>query len=72
MKIDATHNRRHGGPYDRGRADYYYGRGFQPHHLGGTGKSIRIEQAGMSLEELSAYEAGYLDAHADGDLKGWD
>lgn len=72
MKIDATHNRRHGGPYDRGGADYYYGR-FQPHYyLGGTLKSIRIEQDGMSLEELSAYEAGYLDARADGDLKKWD
>jgi hypothetical protein len=74
MKIDATydHDRRHGGPYDRGGADYYYGRGFQPHYyIGDTLKGIRIERAGMSLEELSAYEAGYLDARADGDLKEW-
>lgn len=74
MKIDATydHDRRHGGPYDRGGADYYYGRGFQPHYyIGDTLKGIRIERAGMSLEEVSAYEAGYLDARADGDLKEW-
>lgn len=73
MKIDVTYDRRHGGPYDRGGADCYYGRGFQPHYyISGTLKGIRIERAGMSLEELQAYEAGYLDACADGDLKEWD
>ena len=73
MKIDATYDRRHGGPYDRGGADFHYGRGFQPHYyIGDAPKHIRIERAGMSLEELHAYEAGYLDARADGDLKEWD
>lgn len=79
MKIDATydHDRRHGGPYDRGKADYYYGREFQPHYMvfpniDDTLKGIRIERAGMTLEDLQAYEAGYLEARADGDLKEWD
>ena len=79
MKIDATYDydRRHGGPYDRGGADCYYGRGFQPHYMvfpyiGDTLKGVRIERAGMTLEDLQAYEAGYLDARADGDLKEWD
>ena len=75
MKIDATYNydRRNGSPYDCGGADYFYGRNFQPHmYLGSKLKGIRIERAGMTLEDLQAYEAGYLDARADGDLKEWD
>ena len=29
-------DKRHGGPYDRGRADSYYRRGYQPHFYHGA------------------------------------
>ena len=54
------HDTRHGGPYDRGSADQYYGRTFAPHYYtGGTGMSTRVEKADMTAEEISAYTAGY-------------
>lgn len=31
-----TRDHRHGGPYDRGSADYYYGRPFNPHYFKGA------------------------------------
>ena len=35
------HDMRHGGPFDRGRADNYYARPFAPHYwTGGTGKGL--------------------------------
>ncbi len=74
MKIDATydHDRRHGGAYDRGGADYYYGKKFDPHYyIGGTFKGIRIGKEALTDAELSAYKAGWSDAHADGDTKEW-
>ena len=27
-----TYDARHGGPFDRGGADFWYGRGFNPHY----------------------------------------
>lgn len=55
-----VYDRRHGGPYDRGSADYYYGRSFDPHYyVGGTGTSPRIEKSSMTEEEIAAYTAGY-------------
>lgn len=60
---------RHGGPFDRGGADSWYRRERQPHYyLGGTGTSERIEESGMTAEEIEAYNAGYdenelADAH---------
>ena len=51
---------RHGGPYDRGTADAYYGREFNPHYyVGGTYTSLRVELAEMTVEEIVAYSAGY-------------
>ena len=64
------HDTRHGGPYDRGGADFYYGRGFNPHYFtGGTYTSDRIERDQMSKAELAAYRAGYEAAEAAGDQK---
>lgn len=64
------HDTRHGGPYDRGGADFYYGRGFDPHYFtGGTYTSDRIERDQMSKAELAAYRAGYEAAEAAGDQK---
>lgn len=64
-----THDKRHGGPYDRGSADAYYGRGFSPHYyIGGTGMSQRVESADMTEEDIEAYTAGY---DGEDDRKEW-
>lgn len=63
---------RHGGCADRGSADSWYRRGFQPHYYrGGTGTSERVEEADMTAEEIAAYRAGYNDNEANGDHKDW-
>lgn len=47
----------HGGPFDRGGADSYYGRNIEPHyHIGNK----RIEQSEMNDNEIDAYLAGYF------------
>lgn len=52
---------RHGGPYDRGSADSFYGRGFIPHYYeGATYSSKRITRNQMTEEEIAAYTAGYV------------
>lgn len=64
------HDTRHGGPFDRGSADYYYGRGFQPHYfVNGTHTSPKITS--LTSEELDAYRAGFDDAEAAGHQKDW-
>ena len=57
MKYDT----RHGGPYDRGSADQYYGRRFNPHYyiLAEGMFSDRIDRNQMSEDEIAAYNAGY-------------
>lgn len=61
---------RHGGPYDRGGADYWYNRGYEPHYFkGGTYTSDRVEKNDMTPEELAAYRAGYCEAKDMGDQK---
>jgi hypothetical protein len=52
-----TYDNRHGGPYDRGGADFWYGR--------------PIELADMTPDEITAYSAGYRDAEERGDQKDW-
>ncbi len=53
---------RNGGAYDRGRADSYYRRQFDPHYfVGGTNASTRIGEADMSRAEIAAYTQGYDD-----------
>lgn len=55
-----THDKRHGGPYDRGSADAYYGRPKSPHYYkGGSYKSEKVEAHDMKPEEIEAYHAGY-------------
>ena len=54
------YDKRHGGAYDRGSADAYYGRGVNPHYFtGATYQSTKIEEVDMSEEEIAAYMAGY-------------
>jgi hypothetical protein len=51
---------KHGSPYDRGSADYYYGRGRDPHYYpNGTGNAPRVKVEDMTQAELDAYHAGY-------------
>ena len=64
---------RHGGAYDRGRADSYYGRGYSPHYFTGDSyNTARVDQAAMTEQEIVAYTAGYRDNEANGDKKNWD
>jgi len=53
---------RHGGPYDRGTADSYYGRDYNPHYfVGDSYNSPRVDLAQMTAYELVAYTAGFRD-----------
>ena len=53
---------RHGGAYDRGSADAWYGREADPHYwTGATYASTRIPVQDMSAEEIAAYMAGYCE-----------
>ncbi len=53
---------RHGGPYDRGTADSYYGRDYNPHYfVGDSYNSPRVELAQMTADEIIAYTAGFKD-----------
>lgn len=68
-----TYSDRHGGPFDRGSADSYYGRPRQPHYyVNGTGNSTMLEEVDMSEEEVAAYHAGYDWNEDFGDKKNWD
>jgi hypothetical protein len=49
---------RHGGAYDRGSADAWYGRQYQPHYFKGASyESERVDA--LTAEELEAYNQGY-------------
>ena len=53
---------RHGGPYDRGTADSYYHRDYNPHYfVGDSYNSPRVELAQMTADEIIAYTAGFRD-----------
>lgn len=69
---DTIYNKRHGGPYDRGAADSYYRRGFDPHYYtGGTYMTDKVEEKDMTKEEIAAYTAGYEDNERAGWYKEW-
>lgn len=56
-----TYDKRHGGPYDRGSADAYYGRAFVPHYyiMEKSMFSARVEERDMTDDQIEAYRAGY-------------
>ncbi len=65
-------DQRHGGPYDRGTADSYYGRGFNPHYFKGSSylsDAVMIDD--MTAEEIMAYKTGYDDNEIAGNFKEW-
>lgn len=65
----STDKYRHGGPYDRGSADAYYRRDFQPHYFKeDTYSSERIELLDPSTEDYKAYAEGFKDTV---DFKDW-
>jgi hypothetical protein len=54
------YDERHGGPFDRGSADAYYGRYPDPHYYeGDTSMSPRVSEENMTQADLTAYMAGY-------------
>ena len=64
--------RQHGSPYDRGGADSYYRRPFDPHWWPeGTYKGSRIEMPFMSAEQIKEYKEGYDQNEADQNFKDW-
>ena len=65
-----NYDQRHGGCFDRGSADSYYGRGRHPHYyVEGTGTSERVET--LTPTEVQAYLAGYQWNEQFGDKKDW-
>lgn len=63
---------RHGGPYDRGRADSYYRRPRRPHYFkGGTYMSEEVLEPQMTPAELADYHSGFDDNEADDLHKDW-
>lgn len=68
-KNDVGYDQRHGGPYDRGSCDAYYGRGYNPHmYEGDTYMSARYERDLMTKEDIAAYTAGFINTN---DRKDW-
>jgi hypothetical protein len=63
---------RHGGAFDRGTADSYYGRPRNPHYFEGmTYQSKMIGKGNMTEAELHAYDAGYDYNEEIGNKKDW-
>lgn len=58
---------RHGGPFDRGQADKYYGRDFAPHYfVGATYQSEKITN--LTDKQYDEYKRGYEEQT---DTKDW-
>jgi hypothetical protein len=69
---DTLYDQRHGGPWDRGTADSYYSREFNPHYYKGeTYNSDLVELSSMTAEEITAYSAGYSCNEQAGNKKEW-
>jgi hypothetical protein len=66
------YDQRHGGPFDRGSADSWYSRPFNPHYYTEeTYGSDRVELKDMTAEEIVAYTAGYNWNEEFGGKKEW-
>jgi len=60
----------HGSPYDRGGADSYYYRPFDPHwYPKGTYNEPRVGEKDMTEGELEEYRIGYEENEAEGNHK---
>jgi len=49
----------HCSPQDRGSADAYYQRLYDPHYITDNGRGIRITQSDMTTEQIEEYKYGY-------------
>lgn len=69
MKDDRTKRfyEGHGSPYDRGSADSYYRRRYNPHYYDQLRNLITKEN--MCEDALDAYDAGFYDNQLNGDFK---
>jgi hypothetical protein len=66
------YSQRHGGAFDRGSADAYYRRAFDPHYYtGDTYQSQRIELPDPDAPAYKEYAAGYEMQASSGDFKDW-
>lgn len=64
-------NTSHGSPYDRGSADSYYRRPYNPHYwLDPMGRNV-VPLAEMTAEEIVEYTKGFNDNEADQNFKNW-
>jgi hypothetical protein len=67
------YDQRHGGAFDRGSADSWYDRPFDPHlYRAGSYEGDRVELKDMTVEEILAYTAGYRHNEQHGGKKSWD
>ena len=65
--------KRHGGPYDRGSADSYYQRGFEPHYfVGDTYSTEKVKITDVNSNAYRAYKQGYDDNERAINFKKWD
>jgi hypothetical protein len=70
MNETSPYDLRHGGPYDCGAADSYYGRGFDPHYfVGDSHNTPRIGLEDMTTPEIVDYIMGFANNEASGDKK---
>ena len=70
-EIDLKDRTRHGGPYDRGSADSYYGRPIDPHYWpNGTGHGFPtpLKEGDEGYDE---YMDGYKENQEAGNFKDW-
>ena len=72
FKANLRYDNRHGGPFDRGAADSYYLREFEPHYfVGKTYMSEKVTMEKMTPAEITAYTAGYNWNEKFGDKKAY-
>ena len=65
------YDKRHGSPYDRGAADAYYRRPFNPHYFIGASCNSNEIAIEPGTEAYKAYTQGYQDQEAAGETKKW-
>lgn len=69
--MTGQYDKRHGGAWDRGSADSYYRRPYNPHkYVEGTLTSDKV--VSLSAVDLAAYDAGYEANEALGWFKEWE
>jgi|TARA_B110000285_G_C14872365_1_gene489835 hypothetical protein len=65
-------SQRHGSPYDRGSADSYYSRKFNPHYyVADTLDSDMVEMKDMTPEQIVQYAKGFKENEDAGNFKEW-